>query len=127
LASGESLTTPRAFIGLFREDLDDAGNEVLDWQYRYLWDYTRADWFPAIRMLGFWFKGTGWGQPGVAWTGGGPDLPSTFRKVFRVADLMRYTAPMCIIATGAGGIGGDWNGPDFRATGEYLRKHGMGN
>ena len=21
---------------------------------------------------------------------------------------------------------GDWNGPDFRATGQYLRKHGMG-
>ena len=41
LAPGESLTTPKAFVGLFRDDLDDAGNEVLDWQYRYLWDYTR--------------------------------------------------------------------------------------
>jgi hypothetical protein len=91
LAPGESLATPKAFVGLFRDDLDEAGNEVLDWQYRYLWDYTREGWFPAIRMLGYWFKGTVWGQPGAGWTGGGADLQSTFRKVFRVADLMRYT------------------------------------
>ena len=72
LAPGESLTTPKAFVGLFRDDLDEAGNEVLDWQYRYLWDYTRDGWFPAIRMLGYWMNGTGWGQPGVGWTGGKP-------------------------------------------------------
>ena len=60
LAPGASLTTPKAFVGLFHGDLDDAGNEVLDWQYRYLWDYTRDRWFPAIRMLGYWMKGTMW-------------------------------------------------------------------
>ena len=31
----------QGFVGLFHGDLDEAGNEVLDWQYRYLWDYTR--------------------------------------------------------------------------------------
>ena len=106
LAPGESVTTPKAFVGLFSDDLDEAGNEVLDWQYRYLWDYTREPWFPAIRVLGYWMKGTGWGQPGVGWTGGSPDMESTFRKVFRVADLLRYAlAATSIIATGAGGIG----------------------
>ncbi len=127
LAPGQSLVTPKAFVGLFRDDLDEAGNEVLDWQYRYLWDYTREGWFPAIRMLGYWYQGTGWGQSGVGWTGGGPDFDSTFRKVFRVADLMRYVgADVYHRDWGWWDRAGDWNGPDFRATGQYLRKSGMG-
>ena len=127
LSPGQSVTTPKAFVGLFRDDLDEAGNEVLDWQYRYLWDYTRDGWFPAIRALGYWYHGTGWGQPGVGWTGGSPDLGSTFRKVFRVADLMRYVgADVYHRDWGWWDRAGDWNGPDFRATGDYLRKYGMG-
>jgi hypothetical protein len=127
LAPGESLTSPKAFTGLYREDLDNAGNECLDWQYRYLWDYTREPWFPAIRMLGYWMRGTGWGQDGVGWVGGKPDYESTFRKVFRVADLMRYVgADVYHRDWGWWDRAGDWNGPDFRTTIEYLGKHGMG-
>ncbi|MBI5091160.1 MAG: hypothetical protein HZB26_01810 [Candidatus Hydrogenedentes bacterium] len=127
LAPGESVTTPKAFVGLFRDDLDNAGNECLDWQYRYLWDYTREEWFPAIRMLGYWMYGTGWGRPGVGWTGGNPDLDSTFRKVFRVADLMQYVgADVYHRDWGWWDRAGDWNGPDFRTTINYLRKRGMG-
>ncbi len=127
LAPGQSVTTPKAFVGLFRDDLDNAGNECLDWQYRYLWDHTREGWFPAIRMLGYWFKGTGWQQPGVGWTGGNPDWQSTYRKVFRVADLMSSVgADVYHRDWGWWDRAGDWNGPDFRSTGNYLRKHDMG-
>lgn len=126
LAPGESVSTPKAFTGLFRDDLDNAGNECLDWQYRYLWDYTREGWFPAIRMLGYWMNGTGWGQPGAAWTGGGPDFGSTFRKVFRVADLMRSVgADVYHRDWGWWDRAGDWNGPDFRTTIRYLDKSDM--
>lgn len=127
LAAGQSVTTPKAFVGLFRDDLDNAGNESLDWQYRYLWDYTRDGWFPAIRMLGYWQKGTGWQQPGVGWLGGNPDWKSTYRKVFRVADLMSYVgADVYHRDWGWWDRAGDWNGPDFRSTGDYLRKRDMG-
>ena len=127
LQPGESMTTPKAFAGLFRDDLDNAGNACLDWQYQYLWDYTRAGWFPAIRMLGYWMNGTGWGQPGVPWTGGQPDWDSAFRKIFRVADLMRYVgADVYHRDWGWWDRAGDWNGPDFRTTIGYLRKHDMG-
>ncbi len=127
LEPGQSVRTPKAFVGLFHDDLDNAGNACLDWQYQYLWDYTREGWFPAIRMLGYWMKGTGWGQPGVPWTGGKPDLDSAFRKVFRVADLMRYTgADVYHRDWGWWDRAGDWNGPDFKSTIDYLGKHGMG-
>ena len=127
LAPGQSVETPKAFVGLYHDDLDNAGNECLDWQYRYLWDYTRDGWFPAIRMLGYWMNGTGWGQPGASWTGGGPDFQSTFRKVFRVADLMRSVgADVYHRDWGWWDRAGDWNGPDFRTTINYLRKQDMG-
>jgi hypothetical protein len=127
LKPGQSISTPKSFVGVFRDDIDNAGNECLDWQYRYMWDYTRENWFPAIRMLGYWMKGTGWGQPGVAWTGGKPDMDSAFRKVFRVADLMRYTgADVYHRDWGWWDRAGDWNGPDFKTTIGYLRKHDMG-
>ena len=127
LMPGESVQTPKAFIGLFAGDLDDAGNTLLDWQYRYLWDYTRDGWFPGIRMLGDWWKGTSWGLPEGGWTGGGGDYESTYRKVFRLADMMREVgADVYHRDWGWWDRAGDWNGPDFRGMGDYLRKSDMG-
>ncbi len=127
LQPGESLTTPLAFVGLFQKDLDEAGNECLDWQYAYLWDYTRAGWFPATRMLGWWWKGTPSQDPSNTWYGGNGDAPSAFRKVFRVADLMREVGGDVYHRDwGWWDHAGDWDGPDFKTMGAYLRKHGMG-
>ncbi len=127
LMPGESVTSPKAFVGLFTGDLDDAGNALLDWQYRYMWDYTRDGWFPGIRMLGDWWKGTSWGLPAGSWTGGGGDFESTSRKVFRLADMMREVgADVYHRDWGWWDRAGDWNGPDFRTMGEYLHKSDMG-
>ncbi len=127
LMPGETVQTPKVFVGLFQGDLDDAGNTLLDWQYRYLWDYTRDGWFPGIRMLGDWWKGTSWGLPEGSWTGGGGDYDSTFRKVFRLTDMMREVgADVYHRDWGWWDVAGDWNGPDFRTMGDYLRKSDMG-
>lgn len=128
LAPGQEVTTPRAFVAVFREDLDHAGNELLQWQYRYLWDYTREGWFPAIPMLVNWHKGTGWNRPGVSWWGSGDtDIPSQFTKIFRAADLLRYVGgDLYHRDWGWWDRAGDWNGPDFGASGRYLRKYGLG-
>ena len=101
LGQGDSVRTPYAFMGVFADDLDNMGDELLEWQYRYMWDYTREPWFPAVRMLGYWMKGTNWGSHG--WLGGEPDMESAFRKVFRTADLMR--------CTGGDTYHRDWCGP----------------
>ena len=126
LLPGQSVTTPKAFVALFRDDLDNAGNEFLDWQYRYLWDYTRDGWFPAVPMLGYWYKGTGWGKPGVSWVGGQSDIASQFTKVFRAVDLMREVGGDVYHRDwGWWDRAGDWNGPDFGTTNRYLQKYGM--
>lgn len=124
LAPGESISTPKAFVGLYSDDLDNAGNECLDWQYRYLWDYTRDKWFPAIRMLGYWYKGTNWGKVP---TGSNDDFDSVLRKIFRTTDLMRYCgADVYHRDWGWWNCAGEWNGPDFKSSHDYLAKHGMG-
>lgn len=127
LQKGESIDTPSAFSGLFQNDLDEAGNECLDWQYAYLWDYTRDEWFAKIRVMGEWSKGTIWGKPGAPWAGGSPDWRSIYLKVFRVADLIRSVGGDVYHRDwGWWDVAGDWNGPDFRSTSEYLRKSGIG-
>src|SRR5581483_89537 len=49
LASGEALLTPKAFTGVYAGDLDAMGNDLKDWQYRYLWNYKNDDYFARIR------------------------------------------------------------------------------
>ncbi len=121
---GGVVETPKAFTGAFEGDLDAMGDQMLDYQYRYKWDYTRQDYFPAVQMLGNWMNGA---------SGFDPKHPredvepiSTYRKVFRMADLMRYVgADIYWRDYGWWDIAGDWNGPDFEETGRYLSKYGI--
>jgi len=124
LSPGESVTTPKAFVGLYQGDLDNAGNECLDWQYRYLWDYTRPQWCPAVRMVGCWTEGGTWGK---TWDGSGADFGSIYREAFKVADLMSYCGGDVYHRDwGWWGLCGDWDGPDWRSVNNYLHKHDMG-
>lgn len=119
LAPNEMMTSPQAFTGVYKTDLDDMTNRLLDWQYRYLWDYTRDPYFGAIRMLGNWFAGS-------SWVGNVYDQPGTFEKILGVSDHMRYIgADTYHRDNGWWQTAGDWNGPDFKISGDYLAKYGM--
>jgi hypothetical protein len=122
LAPTKSIETPKAFMGVFAGDLDDMGNDLLDWQYRHMWEYARKPWFPAIRMLNYWWKGTGW----FTGASGTKDFDSMLRKIFRMTDLMRYVGADCYHRDfGWWGTSGDWDGPDFNVSRRYLKKHDM--
>jgi len=98
---GGSLETPKAFTGVYATDLDNMGNQILDWQYRYCGITPERDGFlPSV----CWAIG-GTEQAGNHFMGcGKPDYDSTFRKVFRIADLMRYVGADVYHRDWAGGI-----------------------
>jgi len=129
LPPGKTIRTPEAIVGAFRQDLDEAGNELLDWQYAYMWDYTRDKWFPGIRMLGTWYNSTQYLESENPWSSDlGTDSEGIRRNVFRVVDLMRscggdvwhedwgwWKGPL-----------GDWIDPDWRSVNQYLAKSEIG-
>jgi hypothetical protein len=124
MAPGASVDTPKVFTGVFEGDLDEMGNQLKDYQYRYKWDYTRDAYFPATRMLGYWWNGASDFDP--KHPGADVEPISTFRQILRVADLMRYVGGDIYWRDyGWWDIAGNWNGPDFAEGGRYLAKYGI--
>jgi hypothetical protein len=118
LAPGEHETMGTTFAMTYAGDLDDMGNRVLDWQYRYLWDYTRADYFAGVAAPGNWCAGTQWC--------GNWDQQGIRQKIYNLSDRERQIG----IDTdwrdnGWWDAAGDWNGPDFRLTNDLLAKAGQ--
>jgi hypothetical protein len=122
LEPGKRIETPKAFTGIFKDDLDAMGNLLLDWQYQYLWEFTNQDYFAKTRWA------VDWPEPWVG-TGGLPSADNWGRRLaldLRYIDLMRRTGGD-ILWDDAGWYDkwGSWNGPEWRLTNDYLAKHGM--
>lgn len=112
------VRAPMAFTATYRNELDDMTNRLLQWQYRYLWDYTRQEYFPAVADEGNWKNGSSWGD---SWDG-----PSTLQKVFNQVDHMRYIgADLMHRDNGWWANIGDWSGADWRMAQDYLGKSNM--
>jgi len=126
LAPGESLTTPKAFTGVFVGDLDSMGNQVKNWQYRYLWDYTSENYFAKIRFSAEmrWQAE----KSDVPWGGGTQDnWDYRMATMFHAIEVMRYVGAD-ILWQDAGWHDqlGDNDGPNFFQVKQYLNKSGMG-
>ncbi|MCW2951740.1 MAG: hypothetical protein JWQ48_910 [Conexibacter sp.] len=118
LAPNAVMSGPKAFTSVYVNDTDDMTNRLLDWQYRYLWDYTRNPYFGAIRMLGYWYDGS-------QWTGSW-DQAGTLQKIFGIAGhLQTMGADTYHRDNGWWDTPGNWNGPDFKQSVDYLGKSGM--
>ena len=107
VAAGQTVTTPLAFAGVYRTDLDDMTNRVLDWQYRYMWDDTRPQYFAAVRDLGYW------------------PVEGGIQTVFDLTDTMREIGADTYHRDAFWWANGNWDGPDWKLSSNYLAKSGM--
>jgi hypothetical protein len=122
LDPGAQIEIPAASLGAFSGDVDTLGNQILDWQYGYLWDHTSDAYFARTRWE------TNWQGP---WEGAG-GVPSGDNWGFRLADDLHFSDIMResgseVLWDDAGWYDrcGDWRGPDWRLTTSYLAKSGM--
>ena len=122
LRSGASIETPKTFVATFSGGVDELGNQLLDWQYAYLWEYTNPEYFAKTRWA------VDWPDPWIG-KGGTPSADNWGRRLaldLRYVDLLRETGTD-ILWDDAGWYDkwGTWNGPDWKKTTDYLRKHDM--
>lgn len=47
----EALELPVTTLGVFRQNLDDLGSRLYDWQYEYLWDLVNPDYFARTKWV----------------------------------------------------------------------------
>ena len=122
LSPGAQMETPKAFMAPFSGGVDELGNQLLDWQYAYLWEFTNPDYFAKTRWA------VDWPDPWVG-DGGTPSADNWGRRLaldLRYIDLLRETGTD-ILWDDAGWYDkwGTWNGPDWRRVNDYLHKYGM--
>jgi len=122
LPPGGRIDTPKAFIAPFSGGVDELGNQLLDWQYGYLWDFTNSEYFAKTRWA------VDWPPPWVG-EGGTASADNWGRRLaldLRYVDLLRETGTD-ILWDDAGWYDrwGTWNAPEWRRTNDYLHKHDM--
>ena len=122
LAPGSRIETPKTFMATFSGGIDELGNQLLDWQYAYLWEFTNPEYFAKTRWA------VDWPDPWVG-DGGTPSADNWGRRLaldLRYVDLLRETGTD-ILWDDAGWYDkwGTWNAPDWRRTQDYLRKYDM--
>jgi len=122
LLPGARIETPKAFLATFSGGVDELGNQLLDWQYAYLWEFTNSDYFAKTRWA------VDWPDPWVG-DGGTPSADNWGRRLaldLRYVDLLRETGTD-ILWDDAGWYDkwGTWNAPDWKRTTDYLHKYDM--
>lgn len=108
VANNETITAPKSAIGVFKGDMDDMGNTILDYQYRYKWDYTRDKYVGQVNMVQ-------WKQT--------PHEPNAYAAINNAGYL---GAGMMWLDSGVFGDSGTWiTNDDIAGINSYAKKHDM--
>lgn len=114
VVAGQVVSAPKAFTGVYTTDLDNMTNQLLNWQYTYMWDYTRSPYFTAVR------------DEGPTYLTGGGDTAGLLQMAFGQFDVMREMGVDTYHRDHAWfRVVGDFEGPDWKLTNDYLAKSGM--
>ncbi len=118
LAPGASFESPNSFTGVFKGDLDSAGEQLQDWQATFKWDYTREDYLWTTTIYN-----THWDDPKHKQR---TDLHT--KMMWRIADVCRRTGAniaheddFWFDERGRG----VWEGIDWTELVNYLRQSGI--
>lgn len=110
------VATPKALTGVYAGDVDDMGNTLTDYQYRYKWDLTNDEYFAKVNvfdLLGYQTK----------------EPYDYSANVFKVVENSRYLgADINLIDDFWYDRKGDWNptaNQDFAAYNQYTQKNGQ--
>jgi len=118
LGPGAAFEAPNSFIGVYKGDLDSAGEQLQDWQATFKWDYTRERylWTTAI------YNGH-WNDPAHKQH---TDLHT--REMWRIAEICRRTGAQIAheddfwFDQRGRGV---WEGIDWNGLVSYLRQSGI--
>ncbi len=112
LVPGGKVETPKAFLATFSGGVDELGNQLLDWQYAFMWEFTNPEYFAKTRWA------VDWPDPWVG-DGGSPALTIgdaasrlTFAMSISCEKLAQIFSGMMLAGTTSGDRGmrrtGNW-------------------
>jgi len=118
MTPGDSWSSPPYVVTRFSGHLENMTDILLEWQYRYLWQYTRSPWASSLRMAGDWYPGS---QISGTW-----DEAVCRQHAFRAGQLLASAgAEVFWRDYGWWNNPGDWLGPDWESTRLFLAKYGL--
>lgn len=118
LAPGQTFEAPNSFIGLYKGDLDSAGEQLQDWQATFKWDYTREKYLWTMAIYnGHWFEKEH-----------RQNTDLHIKEMWRIAQLCRRTGAQIAheddfwFDERGRGV---WEGIDWKELVDYLRQSGI--
>ncbi len=130
LLPSQRIALPFVFLSTFTGGLDELGVCLYDWQYRYLWDYTKPEYYARPRMFTWWFYTSRNLQEQFAARIANLDLlaePASEAGYEVLWDDAGWSShPSDVPPDSYGAVFTEtYEGPDFARTQRYLRKKDM--
>ena len=121
LQPGEGVELPEVILGVFRDNLDDMGRRLYDWQYEYLWDYTSHEYYTKTQCS---VGGSGSSCLQENWAGLVGDRGMEWIDHMRTMgfEMLWYDA---VWGAPRNWWENNWEGPDFARVNRFLAKNDM--
>lgn len=121
LKPGEIIELPEVIVGVFRNDLDDMGRALYNWQYEYMWDYTSHEYYTRTHCS---VGGSGGSCLQERWAGLVADRGMEWIDHMRTMGFEMYWYD-AVWGAPRNWWENSWEGPDFARVNRFLAKNDM--